>query len=462
MNIALGNRSYWTRIFRLRSEALWVFIGQSGIALGVLFGVKILTQVLDPLEFGRLAIANTVVLLIRINLFGPLGHGFMRFWSISQERGQVEEFVLTSNRYAVFLSSIILTVSLILFVFSAFTGWRDWSTLITISLIVGVITGYFGLRLAVFLAARKRKIVALVDTGTAFLKPLIAALFAIFLVSNANCVMSGYLVITLVIAWAVEQLYRRTIKDVLQAPLLIKKSKTERDKLRKEILAFSWPFCAWGLFVWIHQSCDKWSLLAFHGADVVGEFSVVALLAFYPLTFVSGFLNNLFMPIAYERAGDLYSYSSIKSANRFLFAMTGSYIFAALAIIIFFGIFHHVLVILISNPNYVRFSYLLSALTISWALFYLGEMFSGFGFIANMPKLYLLPKLTSGIIAAVSTFFLSSTIGPPGVVWGLGISGFIYALWSMIIAFRLPGSMLTSKLHKQYAEKITPLDRYQN
>ena len=80
MHADLGNRSYWYRIFRLRSEALWVFIGQLGMALGLLFGIKILTHFLDPLEFGRLALANTVVLLVGTNLFGPFGQGFMRFW----------------------------------------------------------------------------------------------------------------------------------------------------------------------------------------------------------------------------------------------------------------------------------------------------------------------------------------------------------------------------------------------
>ncbi|MBL7211878.1 MAG: lipopolysaccharide biosynthesis protein [Desulfobacteraceae bacterium] len=442
MTQALGkSRSYWIQILRLRSEALWVFVGQLGTALGVLLGVKILTHFLDPLEFGRLALANTVVILVGTNLFGPLGQGFMRYWSISQDRGNVQEFAVISNRYARFLIFVVLGVSLILFVLSAFTGWLDWLVLITISLIVGAFTGYFGLRLSVFLAARKRKIVALVNTGTAFLKPFIATVFVVFLVSSADCVMWGYLVSTVVIMYIVEHLYRNNLKDALQASPPMRNPEAGSSNLGREVLTFSWPFCVWGIFGWIHQSCDRWSLQAFHGSDVVGAFSVIALLAVYPLIFASGLLSNLFMPIAYERAGELYSLNAIKSASRLLFVMTGSYVFGALVLIVLFGIFHRVLVVLISNTNYVKFSYLLPALTISWAFFYLGEMLAGFGFLANRPKLYILPKLTSGTIAAISTFYLSSRIGPTGVVWGLGISGFIYAVWCAIIAFRLSSSM---------------------
>ena len=441
MHADLRNRPYWHRIFRLRSEVLWVLIGQLGMALGVLFGIKILTHFLDPLEFGRLALANTVVLLVGTNLFGPLGQGFMRYWSISQESGRLEEFVLVTNRYSRLLTSIILAVSLILVLFMAFTEWLDWAVLLLISLIVGTITGYFGVRMSVLLAARKRKIVALVNTGTSFFKPFIGALFVVFFVSNADCVMSGYLVTTFVIMCVVEHLYKKTLKDFSGVLPGTKQPKAESGNLGREILSFSWPFCVWGMFGWMHQSCDRWSLQAFHGSDVVGAFSVITLLAVYPLIFASGFLSNLFMPIAYERAGNLTSCSSIRSANRVLYIMTGAYIIAALILIIVFLLFHNEVVLLMSNAKYAEFSSLLPGLTSAWAFFYLGQMFSGFGLLANKPRKYILPIIVSALIAITTTFPLSKGYGPLGVVWGLGISGFIYAVWFMLIGFGMSNSI---------------------
>ena len=437
----LENRSYLYRIFRLRSEALWVFAGQLGLALGIVLGVKILTQVLDPVEFGRLSIANTVVLLISISVFNPLGHGFTRFWSISHDRGQVEEFILTANRYAGWLLLFVLAVSLAFFVFCSFSGLLDRQGLIAVSLIVGALRGYFGLRLAVLLGARKRKIVALTNAGTAIFKPLGATFLVIVFVSNADCAMWGYLITTLAILFVVEHYYKNFIKDDLKRSLSNRTNDINSDKMGKEILAFSWPFCVWGIFVWIHQSCDRWSLLAFHGADVVGSFSVVALLAVYPLIFSSGFLLNLFMPVAYERAGDLSSYSALKSAYKFILIMIAVYTIGAMALIAFFAFFHEAIVVLISNAEYVKFSYLLPALTLSWAFFYLGEALAAFGFIVKKPKIYVLPKLISATIAAFGAFFLSSEIGAQGVVWALGISGFFYAAWCVIIAFRLFSGM---------------------
>ena len=437
----LGNRSYWYRIFSLRSEALWVFAGQLGLTLGVVLGVKILTQVLDPVEFGRLSIANTVVLLIPVSLFGPLGHGFMRFWSISHDRGQVKEFILTANRYAGCLLLFVLAASLAFFVFCSFTGLLDYQGLTAVSLIVGALKGYFGLRLAVLLGARKRKIVALTNAGTAILNPLGAAFLVIIFVSNADCAMWGYFITTLAILFVVEHCYKNFIKDDLNRSLSNRTNDINSDKMGKEILSFSWPFCVWGIFVWIHQSCDRWSLLAFHGADVVGAFSVVAVLAAYPLMFSSGFLLNLFMPVAYARAGDLGSSSALKSAYKFILVMIAVYTLGAMALIGFFIFFHEAIVLLISNAEYVKFSYLLPALTLSWTFFFLGETLAAFGFIVKKPKIYVLPKLISATIAAFGAFFLSSKIGAQGVVWALGISGFFYAAWCLIIAFRLFSGM---------------------
>ncbi|MBC8459599.1 MAG: lipopolysaccharide biosynthesis protein [Deltaproteobacteria bacterium] len=445
----MGNKSHWISAFRLRYEALWVFIGQFGIAMGVLFGVKILTQVLDPLEFGRLALANTVVLLIGTNLFGPLGQGLMRFWSISQERNQVEEFVFTSNRYAGFLMLIMLGASLVSLSFLPFRRWDDWPVLIAISLIVGALTGYLGLRLSVFLAARKRKIVALVNTGTAFLNPLIALFFVILIVSDADCVMWGYFVAVLIMVCAVEYWYRKTLDHALRSSAPIENPKTESGSLGKEILTFSWPFCVWGIFGWIHQSCDRWSLQAFHGPDVVGAFSVIAVLAVYPLIFGANFLSNLFLPIAYDRAGNLTSSTSIQSANKVLYLMTAAYVIGASILILVFLFFHSEVVLLMSNVNYTEFSSLLPGLTAAWAFFYLGQMFSGFGLLANKPKKYILPIVVSAIVAAITTFYLSKRCGPVGVVWGLGISGFIYALWFMAIGFRLSNSIRVSARHSE-------------
>ena len=59
---------------RLQKEVTWISIGQAGTAVAGIFGIKLLTNVLGPAEFGKLSLATTIVALISTNfLFGPLG-----------------------------------------------------------------------------------------------------------------------------------------------------------------------------------------------------------------------------------------------------------------------------------------------------------------------------------------------------------------------------------------------------
>ncbi len=126
--------------------------------------------------------------------------------------------------------------------------------------------------------------------------------------------------------------------------------------------------------------------------------------------------------------------------------MTGLYLLGAIILISFYSLFHNHLVLLVSNHNFVEFSFLLPGLTVAWSLFYLGQVLSVFGLLANQPGKYILPKLSSSLIAIGSTFYLSARIGPKGVVWGLVIAGLAYCLFCIFIAFKLV-------LDKQYMYK---------
>jgi hypothetical protein len=123
--------------------------------------------------------------------------------------------------------------------------------------------------------------------------------------------------------------------------------------------------------------------------------------------------------------------------------MSALYGLGSLVLIILFALFHETVVLLMSRSEYVRFSYLLPTLTLSWAFFYLGESLAAFGFVAKKPKIYILPKVISAIMAALGSFYFSFEMGARGVVWALGISGIFYATWCAIIAYGLFVKMST-------------------
>ena len=99
--------------------------------------------------------------------------------------------------------------------------------------------------------------------------------------------------------------------------------------------------------------------------------------------------------------------------------------------------FHHSLVLLISNIQFAEFSFLLPWLTGVWGLFYFGQVLSNFGMVANKSQAYIAPKIAAAIIAGISTFYLSAKYGVIGVVCGLALAGFVYALWCFVVAAKI-------------------------
>ena len=422
---------------KLRAEASWVFWGQIGTAVGGLLTVKVLTFLMTPAEYGKLAIANTIVLFISANLFGPLGQGLMRFWSINNEKGRLFEYLQASKNLILYIFLVISLLSVLFLTVSFHTRLHNWSILGTLAILLGAFTGWMSIRANMLMAARKRKAVALINGIGAFLKPAFAAILILSIISSASVVMVGFLLTTVLIVWFLEKYYREFI-------CLINKNTPEKNhprqhyrEINKEIINFSWPFFIWGIFSWVHQSSDRWAIQIYQGSDVLGGYSVIAQLALFPIVLGSGFLSTFFLPIAYDRGGVLNTSNSIKSANKIIVTMIVLYLVCTAILIGTFSLYHRQIVVLISNKHYADFSNLLPGLTVAWTLFFLGQMLSGFGLLANKPKAYIAPVLVSGVSAAFFTFYFASIKGPPGAVLGLCIAGFIYASWFLVIAFRL-------------------------
>jgi len=426
----------YRKTIKLTPEATWVFLGQAGTAVAGLLGIKLLTHFLEPSEFGKLALANTIIALIGTNFFGPFGQGLSRFWAISRERGSLDVFYAVSNRLIKYISLAAILTTIISALILTTLKDINWTVLIILSSVIGIISGIYSLRVGIFTAARYRKRTAFLEIINTLLKPLIATVLIILTISNVNITLLGYLLAALLTVFIVEYLYIKTVYNTSSYRSESYPNNSLSQGLGKEILSFSWPFLVWGIFGWIHMSCDRWALQTFYGSEVLGAFAVVSQLAIYPLAFGSGFLSTLFMPIVFQKAGDL-SQANLKAANRILFVMMSLYIVGAIVLVGLFSISHQFLVLLISNNRFVKYSYLLPLLTLSWAFFYLGQVLVSFGLLANRSANYILPKVVVSIIALFTTFYFSANIGPIGVAIGLLVSGIIYSLWCGLIALRI-------------------------
>jgi len=421
---------------RLCSEIGWIVLGQAGSAVAGLFGLKILTHVLNPVAFGKLSLANTIVVLISTNfLFGPLGQGLMRFWAISKSQGNLNEFYSVSNQFKKYTIALCLIIGIIFVLAVALFTNMEWAALLAVATAAGILSGWLGLRTAVFTAARKRHWVAFLNIGNALFKPVIAACLVLLVAVSAFWAMVGYLVAVLLLLILAERFYLDMVTNTQGSTSILDNNIT--SDIWKNIISFSWPFAVWAVFAWVHLACDKWTLQAFHGPEIVGAFVVISQLAKYPLLFGSGFLTTFIIPIAYQRAGDLTQHKKIISAYKFLAFMAGVYILGLLLLMWLYFMFHRGLVLFISNIEFVKFSFLLPWLTAAWGIYYLGQILANFGMVANKSQIYIAPKILAATIAGISTFYLSAKYQVIGVVCGLTLASLVYTFWCFVMAIKM-------------------------
>jgi O-antigen/teichoic acid export membrane protein len=427
----LGVNKWYDRVVSFSPEATWVLLGQLGVAISGLLGVKLLTNVLNVSEFGKLALANTVIGFVNINLFVPVGQGVMRFWAISNARGENNAFYSLSRRLIKKMCTMLFCLTLILFLGLTAAQNIKWALLISLSILVGIASGYSSIQVAILSAKRKRRQTALLEIGGTLLKPVLGVFFVWIMTASANVALIGFVSAAAIMLVITELTYSTAV------PEMRGHGHESIHTLGKKINAYSLQFFFWQVFISIFLSCDKWAIQAYQGPESVGAYVVVAQLATYPLLFGVSFLHGFFLPIVYEKVGNFENCSRNASGFRALVVMAAVYMAGAGTLFLIFTHFHRGLILMISSERYARFSYLLPALTGGWALFYFGQLVSGFGMVANKLKAFSWIKVLSSIIALGSTLYLVQRWGVVGLVWAILISGGVYALCSSFVAYRI-------------------------
>lgn len=69
------------RAWRLGREFVWIGVGKAAAALGVIVGVRLLTELMEPSVYGQLSLGMTVVMLMHQVVLGPLSNGATRFYA---------------------------------------------------------------------------------------------------------------------------------------------------------------------------------------------------------------------------------------------------------------------------------------------------------------------------------------------------------------------------------------------
>ena len=419
------------RFRRLSKESAWIVLGQAAAVVGSLAGVRLLTELLDPVGYGELVLGMTVTAVVNQMILGPLGGGVTRFYSAARERGDVGGYLTAVRRLLLSATAVIVLLNLLIAGGLRLGGAPQWAKIVTAALVFAVISGYNAILGGIQTAARQRSVVALHQGIESWVRYLVAAGFLLILGPTSTAVMIGYAVaVALVFASQYAFFWRQIGRFAID-------DNGAKDWHRK-IWSYSWPISVFGVFTWAQQSSDRWALNLLGSTRDVGLYGVITQLGYYPISLAVGMALQLMAPILYERAGDASDVERNAGVNKL--AVRLALVALGLTLIAFTGawIFHAQIFRVFVASEYAEISPLLPWMLLSGGIFAGGQAMTLSLMSQLKTRALLVCKITTALLGMGFNFVGALWWGLQGIVGASLLFSTLFTAWMAVITLRKP------------------------
>ena len=399
------------RLQRLSKEGLWIVLGQGAAITGVLFGVRLMTELLDPAAYGELALAMTVATLVNQSVLGPLGNGISRFFAPAKEQSDVGAYLHAAARLVLLATAVIFAVVLLAMVALKIAGLGAWIAATAGALVFSVLSGWSAVLSSIQAAARHRAIVALHQGLESWLRYLLAGALLLWLGPGSSVALLGYALALVVVLGSKYCFFRRMTPN-------LKGVQHATGKWQEQIWAFSWPISIFGVFTWMQLASDRWALGLFSTSQEVGLYAVLFQIGYFPISLLSGIAASFLAPIFYQRAGDASSEQRNTDVNRISWHITWWSLGITLVAVLVALLAHGTIFRLFVAPQYHSVSGMLPWVVLAGGVFAASQTLS----LALMSKM----KTRLMMPAKIGTAMAGVLLNIAGAYW-FGLAGIVFA-----------------------------------
>ena len=401
-------------------------MGQGTAVIGALFGIRVLSEMMTPSEYGLLALGMTLATFSGQTLFGPLCAGAGRFYALAQEAGELKLYLKGVRKLVLFVSGIILLMAVGITIVTGLAGMEHWLPLIIAALIFSVVAGFSSIANGIQNVARQRAIVALHAGMASWGRFLVAAGLMLALGVSSAVAMWGYAIATAIILGSQYLFFRPIIQS---ARAETETAQNMSDLWQAKLIKYSWPFATWGVFSWLQVASDRWALAMFTSAADVGLFAVLYQLGYYPVALFSEMLITLVSPILFQRAGDGVSTQHLANAGALTRWIMSAVLLVAGAIFLVTLVVHDWIFHVFVAKQYASVSHLLPWLILSGGIFAAGQVLSIDRMSALDSKGLIAPKVITAVMGGLLNILGAYLYGLEGVVAASFLFSVFYFGW---------------------------------
>lgn len=411
------------RTRRWVGEGSWIVVGQVLSVLGSLILVRVLTEYLNPTQYGELALGLTLAGLVNQVAMGGLIASVGRYYSLAAAQSDLPGYIaatrslVTRTTGALVLATITLMLGLYMY------ELVQWAELGSVVLAYALTSSYSALLMEILNAARLRALVAMHTSADPWLRLAFAIGLTDILGISSTAVVVGYAVATLLLTVSQWFFLHRSLP-------LQPKARTIHNIWREPMQTYASPFSIWGMFTWAQQASDRWALQTFGDAASVGLYAVVFQFGYIPIGMLSTMVINLIGPAVYQRMSSAAdSHCGKKSVHRFTWAV--ALVGLAVTMLAFLATFllHRWLFTLLVHSDYVAASYLLPWTILAGGLFSVGQVLALKLMTEMRPASMTHAKVITAILGIIANVLGSVCWGIDGAVASLVFFSCIYLIW---------------------------------
>lgn len=356
---------------RVAIEGVQVALGQGVAVLGAMVGVRLLTSVLSPAQYGEVALAGTVGALVTQLSLMPLQQGALRFFGPALEAHELRASLTATWLLARRTGQVVVILTAVAVIGLLLLARYSLIGIVVCAAVLALLSGYERILDALQSVGRQRGITAWHQGLANWLRFLVAFGLVTWLGGGSTAVVLGYALATaVVLASQLAFFYRGWWMLVAsQAP-----SPASTEKWRAQIQGYAGPFMASGAFLWLQQSSDRWGLQIFGATQDVGYYAVLVQLGYIPIILLTGVVVQLVQPILFNKAGDGTDLQRLAQTNRINNHLLYGFLFLTAAGTLGAFMFHRQIFSLLVAPEYHRVSGLMYLMVLSGGCFASGEL----------------------------------------------------------------------------------------
>jgi O-antigen/teichoic acid export membrane protein len=437
------------RFKHLVKESVWVVLGQFVTLVGSLVLVRVLTNYLNPSEYGQLALSLTALGLISQVVMNSVSASIGRFLPEAIKRQELPQYKTAAKKLLLLCASVSLLTGLTLSLILWFNKHNDWAWLCLLGFVLATVSLYNFTANTVQNAARNRSIVALHSSLESWLKIAFGIAFVLFLGSTASSALLGYVVAICLIL--VSQIYflqfigASSPNQPLTTPSNSPSNFTQTSQTSQnhtpwlqDIWQFAWPFATWGIFIWAQQVSDLWALKIFTNASEVGLYTVVFQLGYAPIILLNTVVQVFLGPILNQKIEQKDKIKNALSVHRTTWLAT--FVSLGMTVVAFTVAYmtHDWLFSILVADEFRSVSVALPYMVLAGGFFSAGHILSLKQISAFNAKSMLFVKIVTALFGLTLNIVGAWAFGTPGVVGSMVIISISYFAWMAWLTWRLP------------------------